>query len=62
MTLEEQVELTTSSSMPEDKKKEKIAELYKKAGKTPPEDTSAPVENAPSGPPPGLGMPSQGGR
>jgi hypothetical protein len=60
MPLEEQVKVTNSSSMPADKKKERIAELYKKAGKTPPDDGGPPA--APSGPPAGVGTPPQGGR
>ena len=58
MPLEEQVKLTNSSSMPADAKKKKIAELYQKAGKIPPDEAAMPS----SGPPPGAGMPSQGGR
>ena len=59
MPLEEQVKLVNSSSMPADAKKAKIDEIYKKAGKTPPADGAPAPSN---GPPPGVGMPSQGGR
>ena len=64
LPLEERVKLTNSSSMPADAKKQKIAEMYQKEGKTPPgEENGAPAGSAPaSGPPPGVGMPSQGGR
>jgi hypothetical protein len=64
MPLEERVKLTIASSMPADAKKQKIAEMYQKEGKTPPgEEGGAPAGSAPaSGPPPGVGMPSQGGR
>lgn len=62
MPLEERVKLTNASSMPADAKKQKIAEMYQKEGKTPPEDAGSPEGAAPSGPPPGTGMPSQGGR
>lgn len=60
LPLEERVKLTNSSSMPAEAKKQKIAEMYQKEGKTPPEDTQTPT--TPSGPPPGVGTPSQGGR
>lgn len=60
MPLEEQVKLINSSSMPADQKKARIEEAYKKAGKTPPSDGAAPATS--SGPPPGMGTPSQGGR
>ena len=61
MPQEEQLKVVRAANMPADKKREKIAELYKKAGKTPHEDLAS--EGMPSsGPPPGVGMPSQGGR
>ena len=56
MPVDEQIKLVQSSSMPAEAKKAKIDEIYKKAGKTPPPD------GAPTGLPPGVGTPSQGGR
>jgi hypothetical protein len=62
LPLEKRVELTNSSSMPAEEKKKKIAEMYQKEGKTPPEEGGSPAGPAPTGPPAGMGMPSQGGR
>ncbi len=62
LPLEERVKLTNGSSMPAEEKKKKIAEMYQKEGKAPPEDGGTPAGSAPSGPPEGMGMPSQGGR
>lgn len=62
LPLEERVKLTNSSSMPAEDKKKRIAEMYQKEGKTPPEEGGTPGGAAPTGPPAGMGMPSQGGR
>ena len=64
MPLEERVRLTNASSIPAEAKKNKIAEMYQKEGKTPPDASGSTAgANTPApGPPPGAGMPSQGGR
>ncbi|MEI7984396.1 MAG: hypothetical protein WCI55_02110 [Armatimonadota bacterium] len=62
LPLEERVKLTNGSSMPAEDKKKKIAEMYQKEGKAPPEDGGTPAGSAPTGPPEGMGTPSQGGR
>jgi hypothetical protein len=62
LPLEERVKLTKASSMPAEDQKKKIAEMYQKEGKTPPEEGGTPAGPAPTGPPAGMGMPSQGGR
>ena len=64
MPLDKKIELINSKGIPAEKKKEMITEAYRKAGKTPPAESAAPAgANDPaSGPPPGMGMPSQGGR
>ncbi len=58
MSMEDQIKVTKEANIPADAKKKKLEEIYAKFGKTPPADEGA----APSGPPPGVGTPSQGGR